>query len=131
MQFFKDVRKVKFIKPMNGIPYVVGVRKISPIADKITFRKVSFEFDVGSPSYKQGRTFIYLVDIKDGQLSMKKRELPVSPQLIHATLRSAVISQLTSSLKKQDVWSFVMYIIIGVCMALPLGYIFGILFPIG
>jgi hypothetical protein len=131
MEFFKDVRKVKFIKPMNGIPYVIGTKKISPTADRISFRKTTFEFDVGAPSYKQGRTFIYLVDIKHGQLTMSKHDMPVSPELIHATLRSSVISQLTSSLDRLDVWNLLMYIIVGVCMALPLGYVLGLALPIG
>ncbi len=128
-QLFKDKRTVRFVRLMNGIPTVISSKTISPSADKITFKGITWNFDVSAPAYRTGRTFIYLVDIRSGQMSFKEPMNPVSAALIDRILNRAVIAQLVSGLKKQDFLSLLVYVLVGVCMALPLGYILGNLLP--
>jgi len=131
MIIFKDRRIVKFVKDVSGGCTVIASKKISPTADRVTFKNLTFAFDVAKPSYRVGRTFIYLVDVKNGQLQFHPGMMPVSARLMQRIMVEEVVSQLVAGLKKFDVWNTLLYLIMGLGMGIPLGYILGNFVPIG
>lgn len=128
---FQDKRVVIWVRTINGLPTEVMRKRIKSTKDKVEFRKLSWPFDVGKPSFRSGRTFYYLADVKKGQLQFSETKLEISPELIDTILNRSTIKQLVSGLKAQNLAGTLLYLLMGLGMGIPIGYILGNILPMG
>ena len=128
---FHDRRVIIWVRTINGLPTEIVRKHIVSTKDKVEFRKLSWPFDVGRPSFRSGRTFYYLADVKTGQLQFSETKLEISPELIDTVLNRNTIKQLVSSLKARNLIDTLLYLLMGLGMGIPIGYILGNVLPIG
>jgi len=136
MSIIGDKRTAYFIRLMNGTPFVISKKNVKPAQDKITYsesrtRKATFILDTSKPAFRIGRTFVYMVDVKVGQIHFGSTVSKVSPELIDAILNQSLAKQLVSGLHKMNVWNILGYILLAMGMGIPVGYILGNFMPIG
>ncbi len=130
----KDKRKAFIIRMIADLPTVIEKRKIKPTQTKITITRgkesKTYPFLVGKPSFRIGRTFIYLVDVEGGQLHYNLNDSKVSPVLIDAILRQGLAKQLVAGLMTPSLMQYILYLIMGALMGLGFGYILGNALPL-
>jgi hypothetical protein len=127
----KDKFVVKYMQKVSGILTVIQTRRINPTRVSIAYKDRSFPFYANIPSYRSKNTFVYLIDVFEGQLKLKDADATPNPEVMHKVLKKNVIQQLVSGLESTPFSQLLIYILLSVGLGISLGYIFGNFIPIG
>jgi hypothetical protein len=125
----KDKNKLLYVREKGGILTVVNSKKIGMNLSLVGLKGHQFAFDTSKPAFRIKNTFFYIVDLKSGQLEFIKNKKPFSPKLWDAVMNQHIVKDLVSGLQNAQFKQMIFYLIIGICIALPLGYIIGNFVP--
>jgi hypothetical protein len=127
----KDKFIVKYVQKVSGILTVIQTRKINPTRVSIAYKDRSFPFYSNLPTYRTKNTFVYLIDVFEGQLKLKDADATPNPEVMHKVLKKNVIQQLVSGLESTPLSTLIIYILLALGFGVSLGYIIGNFVPIG
>ena len=121
----KDKNKLLYARNKGGILTVVSSKKISMNVTLVGTKGHQFAFDSSKPLFRIRNTFFYIVDLKNGQLTFDKPTKPFSPKLWDAIMNQHIIKDLVSGLQNVQFKQMIFYLIIGIAIGTPVGYILG------
>jgi len=89
-----------FTVNQNEVQNVIGLKRIKPTMEKVSFRNKTFLLQIEYPSYIKGKKIFYFFNLKDGQLLFNKtsENSIINPEIIDSILSKSIINQLTSNL---------------------------------
>jgi len=125
-----DKRKVYFVRTIAGVPTRICQKSIKAHAQNIGYRKLSFNIDIGKPSFRIKNTFYYVVDIHTGQLYFGDAKHGISPELLDSILVRNIAKNLVSGLESAPLFSSLIMMLLGTGLGIALGFILGNYFPI-
>ena len=132
MQLFNDKRIALIGKTINGIFNVTGGKKVKLADAYVTFNKNTYPLDTGKPAYRRKSKFYYLIDVDNGQQTMGATELSISPELYDLEFHNHILIDLLRAMKKNKLSTeAALLVLMAIGMGIPVGYIFGLAFPIG
>lgn len=121
-----------FISKINSIPTIVNKKQIRADISQVTYKNKSYAIDTNSPSYQEGRKFVYFIDLKGGQIGLSDSDFEINPEIRKKFFSDKIIQQLVSGLDKSPLISMdmiIMLILMG--FGIAVGYIIGNYVPIG
>jgi hypothetical protein len=121
----KDKKRLLIVRDISGIPTLVKKMKILGRTDKVRYGKKSFPFDMSAPTYRSRNTFYYVLDVDDGQMTLKNTLSPVSPNLLDIVMNRHVIKDLVSGLESTKFSELLLYILMALACGIPVGFIIG------
>lgn len=121
--------KILFVQKISGTPTIIGRKGLKDGTSKITFRKKTWDVDLGNPIYRRKKTIFYMIDVEAGQISSSCNEFMINPLLQKAVFKDELARQLTSALTKTgllnvDVVSAIILIALGLFGGLFVGVTF-------
>lgn len=127
----RDKHKVKFVRMVSGFPDVIKTKKIKKFVTHVTLRDNTFAIDFNKPSYREKNTFFYLFDVSKGQMFFTPSDFGGPKGLTYLILRRNIIRQIVSGVEKKKLGEVLIYILLAVASAIPIGYILGNILPMG
>lgn len=130
----KDKYKVILVRIVSGVLHVIKTQNIKIYTKEVAYRSARFTFDIAKPIYRKKNTYFYMVDIKEGQVTVKNYKLikgRVPPEMIESILYESIVQQTVAGLEKMKLGPIIVYVLLAAGMALACGYILGINFPTG
>jgi hypothetical protein len=128
--FGKDKNKLLYVRQKSGILTVTASRKISMSEKLVGMKGHQFAFDSSKPAFRIKNTFYYVVDLEKGQLDFDKNKKAFSPKLWDAIMNQHIVKDLVSGLQNVQFKQMVFYLLIGIAIGTPIGYIIGQFFGI-
>lgn len=135
---------VKFMVEQQGIYNKIAKRKLNPLNEAVRFKKRTYLIDITKPTYTEGLTLFFLIDIKGKFIKLKKKEkntkkeqkeikkdslitevMEYDPEVADSVFFKKIVKQLTSSLNTNALTMNIIAIIIGIAIGGPIGWILG------
>jgi len=137
----KNKYYVLFCKKEHGVfKRVRRKRRISPVAEKVRYKKGTYFINMAFPTYLKGLKVFYFVDVTVGQLTAKKTEIKngqilfkgndkdaiMSPKMIDKLVSQNIVSQLTSNLSDNAIKMNIVSIVLGLIIGAMGGYLYAV-----
>lgn len=103
-----------FSRTISGTAQVIGKKKFDPSKKKdgFDFRGKTYIIETSNPAYQEKGTFVYLIDIENGQRTVDAPKGGVDPKLVQAMFTKETARQLVAGLQSAGNW--MLALIIGV-----------------
>jgi hypothetical protein len=126
-------RRVFLGKWIGEIFQVVSVLKVNALTEVIPItkggKKTTIIFDSSKPTFRTKKnTWIYCVDVEKSHVLLNPQEYKVPNWIYDDVLTRGGLRHTLAGLGKNSLSGFIMYILIGVIMALPVGIMVGAFF---
>jgi hypothetical protein len=123
--FGKDRRIIRFVRLIGDIPYVIKKVNITkkPALTKVKYGDKTFLFNINKPVYRSRNTYYYYIDIDGEQLYFGKTTQKISSRMLDSILSKEIIKQLVAGLENPQFMVLFVYVIIGLAIGLPFGFI--------
>ena len=137
MPIFGEKRKVIFVRNINGMLVSTGKSKfVSPDVTSIKFKignkTKTHALNISKPNLYSAKRWVYFVDVERGQIpDFYQANSPVSAEYIDTMVSKSTVRNLVSRVEKSKISDYLVYIILTLCAGIPVGYILGLVLPIG
>jgi hypothetical protein len=103
----------------------IGVKRVKPNTESFTYKEKEYPISVEHPSFISGKNYVYLYDIRNGQLYFKTENIKLENfEALNRIAGKQIVDQLTTNLiEKPSITEKIMYIVCGVGVGLFVGYI--------
>lgn len=127
----RNVRIVVFTERIAGITTVIARKRLSrKHPESIRYRKRTFSIVPSNVAYATNKRTYYIVDMKEGQLTIGEKSLPVSAEFIDTILSREMGRQLVSGLSTGNVnLMAIILMIVGLGAGVPIGMMLGQYLP--
>lgn len=129
--FKKDKRIVLYARDVSGVLTVIKKSSVTPITSQVGFRDLKFHFDIGKPLFRMKNVFYYVVDVRDGQITVSNNKDVVSPELIDSIMAKGIIKQLVSNIEDKPTSTMIIMFLLCIGIGISVGYIVGNFIPFG
>jgi len=121
----KDKKKLLLIRNISGVMTVIKKAKITGKTDKVKYNNHTFLFDISKPLYRSRNTWVYGLDVDNGQITLTGTESKVSSELIDMILNRHVIKDLVSGLEPVKLKDMLIFILLSLITGITTGILIG------
>lgn len=127
MKRTKQKYQVFFVKKINGVPNLVGHKRIALTNENITFNKKLYSIDTSQPSYSKRHKIYYFIDIDAEQLlySTGIKQDIISKEILDQIISKEIIRQMIAAVKPMGTMEKLLYMGMGVLGGVGIGLMIG------
>jgi len=93
--------KIIFLKKINKNLYNIGNVNLSSIKQIVNFKRKRYHINTKAPAYIKKNTFIYFIDIEDGNsYTFSEIKTKIDPEALDLLMGTHIIKQITSGLRE-------------------------------